>query len=55
MLMVDKEPDSVSSALQDVFGLLRLFNINFLHMLYSSASRATSWETQLWNILGGIF
>lgn len=47
MLMVDKEPGSILPALQDVFGSLRLFNLNFLHMLYGSASRATFWETQL--------
>lgn len=43
--MVDKESGGVLPALQDVSGLLRLYNTNFLHMLYNSVSRATSWET----------
>lgn len=42
--MVDKEPGGVLPTLLDVSGLLRLSNINFLHVLHSSVSRATFWE-----------
>jgi len=42
--MADKEPGGVPPTLQNVSGLLRLFNIECLHVLYSSASRVTSWE-----------
>lgn len=42
--MVDEESGSVLPILQDVSGLLRIFNIKCLQVLYSSAARATSWE-----------